>query len=147
MNRLPPRLQTYWQHHDEWCCPLHGQSIKIPAGHDRCYYKDCPSRRPSTGRPEPVLSPPVVVPRRMPRPPVVAQPKPALSPPVEAPAPVSQTTPKRRGSHQVSCAFCGTILWRKPSEIKGSTVFFCDRNHQNEYRLAQERAKQTESKT
>ena len=139
--RLSAPAKTYWASHDTWCCPLHGRHERLPAQLGQCWFDKCTSKRPVGGRPDPV-APPVVV-RAPIRPPVVAtRVVEAVATPETAVAALpddASAGSKRRGSHKVTCAHCGATLWRKPSEIKNSTVFFCNRVHQNDYRMDQER--------
>ena len=46
---------------------------------------------------------------------------------------------KKRGSVKVTCAFCGEVLWRKPSDLKRSKtgLAFCNGSHQNAWRKSQ----------
>ena len=37
---------TYWKNENEWMCPKHLPSVKLPASVDKCFFSGCPSVRP-----------------------------------------------------------------------------------------------------
>lgn len=119
----------FWQDNGDWFCPAHLQ--RLPAAAERCWAQGCLSKRPA-GSAQPPARPPE------PRAALPVAPHTVESPKaVEAPQAPPETG-IRRGKHQVACAQCGVALFRKPSEIKNSSVFFCSRAHQTDHRIQQE---------
>ena len=49
------RKESRWLDRDNWSCPNHIPSLKLPAHADKCWYVNCQSRPPEALRPEPPI--------------------------------------------------------------------------------------------
>ena len=47
----------------------------------------------------------------------------------------TETQIRRGAIHPVRCAVCGKVLFRRKSELRQRTTFFCDREHQRQWQI------------
>ena len=131
------RSRNLWINDTTWLCRNHLASVKLPAALDACWYDNCTSIRPEN-RPAKVS---VIIPP--------TRPAFAGSPDMASPSAsgdISKVAPNHfekapATPSQVACQVCQKALRRKPSEITGnkSGVFFCGREHQDQYKSMQVR--------
>ena len=135
------RNRNLWLNDATWLCRNHLASVKLPATLAACWYDNCQSTRPEN---QPAKVSVIIPPTRTSF---------AISPSLVSPSAssdLSKVTPNHfekapatqsQVQSQVVCQVCQKALRRKPSEITGnkSGMFFCGREHQDQYKSMQAR--------